>query len=1074
MSGIPASKGPLANGALTVRHSHLEGLTTMRLLAICVALGSGLTAWALTPGEFLAAPEGAPAIEAFGPGEPFVIEGGMHDGHQSLRWPAMTLAGTAPAYRLNYNVCLDRAAHPGAVDLWPREGGAGVGLSGPTGANFYSGGFFDLLIDDLSVGPWQATIERLQWPHAEGYRFTWRPPGIEAVVDFIGAEGSDHLLVRGRVTTEEFFDTITVTARCFPSAFAEPRERAVVTAAGEFPAGATLALGPDAPWAFYLDRRYDEATLPAESQGPCALLFDPAPVRRAGVEVGSYQVTTTLELAPGQTEFALALWEFPNVPNAEALAQLHARLAEIDFASPATELVQAGPRVLAQDGRPAATLVLPAEPTQAEQTAAFELQSYLQRISGALLPIARGELPETGNCVLIGAVGGYAYPDGVPAGRAGFTLRTDGRDLLIRGEDDFATLYGACDLLERLGVRWVLPGRLGEVVPEMATVVVPELDETQRPDFAMRWIGRDEWSYRNKCNGYAGSLPRAFNVQPGIYHSQYRLLSSRDYFAEHPEWFALIDGTRSDHPDAKPCTTNPEVIRRTAANMAAMLDADPTIDLISLSYTDGSYYCECPECTALDEPDVPPDQSMSRRTLIFYNAVAEELMKTHPEARILAGAYHVYNRPPVDQELRAHPALSLVLCHYTTYCNLHPVNDPTCPRNVEYDRLLRDWQRLIPDVYFYEYYYTDGWRNFPGPLIHAIRHDIPHYREIGSPGLFTQYGLVWNHFLNYYIAGKLLWDAEADVDALLDDLYRRFFGPAAEPMAAYYTALIEAIGGTQQHMCLCSLGGHDPRLIFTPALMADLRARLDKAQELAAGDRLVSARLRKIAASQEYAERFIAYLDLRDRALQAAPGAERTALAREALHAIEALHDEIGADPRKWEGVSSTGSYHWNTDLRAARVLAQAAPPLPVGERLRELPLQWRFALDPERIGIDQRWFAPEFDDSGWTTINVGQYWEDQGHAQYDGVAWYRLSVEFTAAELAEPLLLGFEGVDAEAIVYLNGQEIGRHAQWDAPFALRVPADVARAGAPNLLAVRVLDTSSKGGIYGKVVLARPR
>ncbi len=53
-------------------------------------------------------------VQDLGPGEPFIIEGGMHGGHQSLRWPALALTGTNPLYRLNYNVCLERAAHPGA------------------------------------------------------------------------------------------------------------------------------------------------------------------------------------------------------------------------------------------------------------------------------------------------------------------------------------------------------------------------------------------------------------------------------------------------------------------------------------------------------------------------------------------------------------------------------------------------------------------------------------------------------------------------------------------------------------------------------------------------------------------------------------------------------------------------------------------------------------------------------------------------------------------------------------------------------------------------------------------------
>jgi len=292
-------------------------------------------------------------------------------------------------------------------------------------------------------------------------------------------------------------------------------------------------------------------------------------------------------------------------------------------------------------------------------------------------------------------------------------------------------------------------------------------------------------------------------------------------------------------------------------------------------------------------------------------------------------------------------------------------------------------------------------------------------------------------------------------------------------MARYYTAIIDAIGGSEMHLCTCSLGGRDPRVIFTDELMQSLRAWLEEAKQLAADDRMVSARLRKVDASQEYAERFLEYLRLRERALAETPGQRRYELALEALRAIETLYGEIATDRRKWEGICHPGSYHWRGELDRARKLANP-PPAPVGRKLRDLPTRWRFALDSQEVGVKQTWFALDFDDSAWTEINVGQYWEDQGHPDYDGVAWYRLAVALTEADLAQPLLIGFEGVDAEAWVYLNGREIGRHDGWDEPFAVLVPADAARVGDRTLIAVRVRDGSAKGGIYGKVSLARPQ
>jgi pimeloyl-ACP methyl ester carboxylesterase len=46
----------------------------------------------------------------------------------------------------------------------------------------------------------------------------------------------------------------------------------------------------------------------------------------------------------------------------------------------------------------------------------------------------------------------------------------------------------------------------------------------------------------------------------------------------------------------------------------------------------------------------------------------------------------------------------------------------------------------------------------------------------------------------------------------------------------------------------------------------------------------------------------------------------------------------------------------------------------------------WRF-----KIGDDESWSSPGFDDSRWERIAVGKSWESQGHADYDGYAWYRI-----------------------------------------------------------------------------------
>src|SRR5208282_6710631 len=43
-----------------------------------------------------------------------------------------------------------------------------------------------------------------------------------------------------------------------------------------------------------------------------------------------------------------------------------------------------------------------------------------------------------------------------------------------------------------------------------------------------------------------------------------------------------------------------------------------------------------------------------------------------------------------------------------------------------------------------------------------------------------------------HLRARLLWNPEEDVDALLDDFYARFFGPAAGPMKKYWDTIFTA------------------------------------------------------------------------------------------------------------------------------------------------------------------------------------------------------------------------------------------------------------------------------------------
>lgn len=136
----------------------------------------------------------------------------------------------------------------------------------------------------------------------------------------------------------------------------------------------------------------------------------------------------------------------------------------------------------------------------------------------------------------------------------------------------------------------------------------------------------------------------------------------------------------------------------------------------------------------------------------------------------------------------------------------------------------------------------------------------------------------------------------------------------------------------------------------------------------------------------------------------------------------------------------------------------------------------WMFQTDPQDKGRSEQWQDADRDVSDWKPIEIGKFWEEQGQARYDGVAWYRLS--FAApADIATgaPLRLAIGAADESAWVWLNGTSVGEHdagsGGWRDMFDLDVTGTI-RPGAQNTLVIRVFDRGGAGGLWKSIKLVR--
>jgi sialate O-acetylesterase len=139
---------------------------------------------------------------------------------------------------------------------------------------------------------------------------------------------------------------------------------------------------------------------------------------------------------------------------------------------------------------------------------------------------------------------------------------------------------------------------------------------------------------------------------------------------------------------------------------------------------------------------------------------------------------------------------------------------------------------------------------------------------------------------------------------------------------------------------------------------------------------------------------------------------------------------------------------------------------------------KWRTLMDAWWVAHDRghmaspMWSAPDFDDSRWDTMKLDGWWESSGIAafkNFDGIAWFRTTVELTPARAAQPAILSLGPVDDIDDTWVNGIHLGGSEGWDQPRVYALPVGTLKPGT-NVIAVGVLDTGGGGGLWGPVTV----
>jgi hypothetical protein len=596
-----------------------------------------------------------------------------------------------------------------------------------------------------------------------------------------------------------------------------------------------------------------------------------------------------------------------------------------------------GQLMLVEDGNAPVPIVVRPDAPPLTRRAADELADYIQKTGGSRPEVIADEIqrvPE--RAIWVGYQPAvktlfpdvdfdFQHPEEILIAASDRHLIIVGRDrwdldhLVVQGIDEQIVgkqqEYGTVNAVytfvqDQLGVRWLWPGELGEDIARRGTISVAPFVYRYHPQIRARGGAFNFSMLGNKGYGRAHDWTRLQRLQLGSLELSggHAFSDWWDRFHEtQPELFALQpDGTRSGHPSprtAKLCQSNPAVWKQWLADVEQQLRQDPTRTTFNGSPNDGwsSGHCVCEHCRVWDHPDGEPRlmhwdhyreerPALSDRHVTFANRLGQLLKERYPERDyyVLMLSYGHSRPAPV----RARPADNVIMVSVANFFGRTHLVDRGSTRGTTHREQYRAWGQLAAHVMWRPNTGSPaGWQQgLPDLSITQTIDNLKFVADNHCIGIFID--AVWEHWATqgpqYYVMAQLIWNPQQDAQAVLDDYYRRGFGPAAGNVRAYFEMLERA------RMAYVEEHGYESGVFgFVQLYTDELRQRAEEHLHHAAmaaedGPEIYRRRVEFVRAGWDYSRQLIASIRLMD-GYWNAPGPEIAGQVRQNWEQLERI-----------------------------------------------------------------------------------------------------------------------------------------------------------------------------------------
>lgn len=443
---------------------------------------------------------------------------------------------------------------------------------------------------------------------------------------------------------------------------------------------------------------------------------------------------------------------------------------------------------IAAEGRSDYVIVTPANDSRGfSRRAALLLQRVIKEASGAQVPVLSEDAEIKGPAFHVGMTRQAVENDIAPGGLSpteyiclvkNANIYLAGlNSIQYQGEDSEKVLrspYRNGDhravvafLENELGVRFLLPGRMGEHIPVANPLVIKSnVFLRRKPDIPWHTVCDLFYEHNRVLDDYmvANNMFRQLHYRLHWGHSWPFSVPAEKYAKSNPEFFVMRGGRR--HPQAvgnQLCISNPQVQQLMLEHIGQSFAGGAK--LYQLSQSDGFQPCECADCVKLGV-------TANERVWKVHRSLAEKMASAYPDCKISILAYDVSQEPP-----RCFDSLpDNVIIELTKY------------DEAEFQKWLRFKVPFMAYTYLWGCYNELGYLPKRSPAMiseHMKRLKKHQVLDVYDDGYKDGLGGLQGPVL--YVYGRLFDQVGLNPELLVEDYCRSSFGEAGLAMYGMFT-----------------------------------------------------------------------------------------------------------------------------------------------------------------------------------------------------------------------------------------------------------------------------------------------